>query len=73
MLNLWRDRGGVVIRGLQLIAYAMFMQLFVWELAKTLSSIQDRAGLIYMCVSVPPMVGVIAATSLCELKFKNIL
>ncbi|KAL8617304.1 hypothetical protein ACOMHN_061018 [Nucella lapillus] len=63
-LNLYRDRRSFVSRCVMLPLFVPFIVVFLGRLKHTQSSIQDRMGLLYQSVQVPPYVGIINAVAL---------
>ena len=66
MLNLWRARVDLIVRLFTVGSFAFFVWIFLIQLGNDLSTIQDRAGVVYQSISVPPMVGVLTAVALCK-------
>ena len=71
-LNLYRDRQAFVSRCVLLPVYVPFIVIFLGHLKHNQSSIQDRIGLLYQCVQVPPYVGIVNAVALCKRFYKSL-
>ena len=65
-LNLYRDRQGFLNRCVLLPVFVPFIVIFLGRLGHGQTSIQDRIGLLYQTVQVPPYVGIVHAVALCE-------
>ena len=65
-LNLYRDRQGFLNRCVLLPVFVPFIVVFLGRLGHGQTSIQDRIGLLYQSVQVPPYVGIVHAVALCE-------
>ncbi|XP_076463806.1 ATP-binding cassette sub-family G member 5-like [Babylonia areolata] len=63
-LNLYRDRKAFVNRCVLLPLFVPFIIIFLGRLRNNQNSIQDRIGLLYQSVQVPPYVGIIHAVGL---------
>ena len=68
-LNLWRARVDFFARMFLLVSSSFFLWIFILRLGDNLSTIQDRMGLVYESIAIPPMVGVLNAVALCEYQF----
>ena len=49
-----------------MVAFAVYLWIFLPQVGYDLTSIQDRTGIFYQTTAVPPMVGVINAVALCK-------
>ncbi|XP_064623528.1 ATP-binding cassette sub-family G member 5-like [Lineus longissimus] len=63
-LNLTRDRTSFAMRNGQLAIFSLFIFLFIGHLKDTQESIQDRTGIFYETVQVPPYAALLNAVSL---------
>ncbi|KAK7477475.1 hypothetical protein BaRGS_00031299 [Batillaria attramentaria] len=63
-VNLYRDRQAFVNRFVLLPVFVPFIIVFLGRLRNNQSSIQDRLGLLYQSVQVPPYVGIVNAVAL---------
>ncbi|XP_025105777.1 LOW QUALITY PROTEIN: ATP-binding cassette sub-family G member 5-like [Pomacea canaliculata] len=63
-LNLYRDKMAFINRFILLPAFVPFILIFLGRLQNNQRSIQDRLGLLYQSVQVPPYVGILNALAL---------
>lgn len=63
-LNLYRDRQSFLNRCVMLPLFVPFIIVFLGRLRNNQSSIQDRIGLLYQTVQVPPYVGILNAVAM---------
>lgn len=64
-VNINKDRPSVIVRGISLVMMAVIIFTFCGRIGYELSSIQDRSGVIYLTVSIPPMTGILNVATLC--------
>ncbi|NXC19780.1 ABCG5 protein, partial [Corythaeola cristata] len=64
--NFSRDKIGIIMRLLQNLLFGFFVAFFLLRLRTDLlkGAVQDRAGLIYQCISAPPLTGTLNAVAL---------
>ena len=67
MLNLARDRTIYISRIFLLSLFVPFICTFLGHLQTNQKSVQDRVGLMYQTLSVPPYVSILNAVALCKL------
>ena len=66
MINLYRDRSSLAVRMFQLSVMSFFIWLYLIRLKHNQASIQDRNGLIFQCLQVPPYVGLLNSVTVCK-------
>ncbi|XP_009977508.1 PREDICTED: ATP-binding cassette sub-family G member 5 [Tauraco erythrolophus] len=64
--NFSRDKIGIIMRLLQNLLFGLFVAFFLLRLRTDMlkGAMQDRVGLIYQCVSAPPLTGTLNAVAL---------
>jgi len=66
MVNLGRDRTVYISRVFLLSLFVPFICAFLGHMKVNQESIQDRVGLLYQSLSVPPYVSILNAVALCK-------